>query len=267
MAKCYVALPVVALGCLSLSVLLLSAQESQKSDSDQRAQRLKAMTEKLGLNDQQQQQFRKLHADFHQKAQPLEQQLWRLHHEEHEAMEQVLTADQRAKLPEVLHAQWDQQWQTMSSKLHLNAEQKQHIDRIRNEYAQKFRDLFQQKGEKSPQQFHQLRMQFFSEVSRELNAEQRAQLPMLLHEAFRQWREPTARSEKLKTIADQLGLSQEQRDRVEKIHRDYQPRCEKLVSQLKELRQTEHAQMEQVLTPDQRTKFETLIKPVSDEGK
>jgi len=225
-----------------------------------RHQCLEALASKLGLSDQQKEEIRKIHADYDKKTDPLEDQLWALHHEEHQAMNKVLTEEQRAKLPEVMRAQMHRHQEELANKLGLSEAQKQKVEKIHEQYQQKFHNLFSQGGENAPRQCRALRHEVMEAISKELNDEQRAKLPGIMREEFHKMHDQNARREMLRTCADKLGLSTEQKEQVQKIQNEYQQRMEKPAAQLKELHQEEHAAMEKVLTEEQRTKLRDLLK-------
>jgi Spy/CpxP family protein refolding chaperone len=217
---------------------------------------------KLGLSDKQKEEIHKIHADFDEKADPVEHQLWSLHHQEREAMRQVLTDEQRAKLPAVFKELRDQELQKIADKLNLTEEQRQKIGKVREEFETKFRELAAQKekGDNVHRQFRELRHQFIAAVRPELTEEQRAKLPVILREEHRHWRNPEARRETFKAVGEKLGVSAEQKEQLKKIRDEYSPKAEALAAKLKEMHQDEHAAIEKVLTEDQRTKWQELRK-------
>lgn len=243
----------------------LSADE--KSEAGKRHDRLEALANRLGLSAEQKEQVKKIHHDFDQKEDPLEHQLWNLHHEEREAIGKVLTKEQRAKVPEVFRAGLEKELDKVGARLGLSSEQKEQIRKIHAKYGPKFRALAQQKGEKTREQFRHLRHEEFGEVRHVLTEEQRAKLPGVLRSEFRQWRDPAKRRALLKAFADRIGLSDEQKGQVKKIHDEYDPKVQQLTDQIAGLHKQEHEAMEKVLTAEQRTKLQELHKAHSGSGK
>jgi Spy/CpxP family protein refolding chaperone len=217
---------------------------------------------KLGLSDKQKEDIHKIHADFDEKADPVEHQLWALHHQEHEAMRQVLTDEQKAKLPMVFKEMRDQELQKIADKLNLTEEQRQKVAKVREEFEKKFHDLAaeKEKGEHVHRKFRELRHQFIAAVRPELTDDQRAKLPVILREEHRHWRNPESRREIFKAVGEKLGVSAEQKEQIKKIRDEYSPKCEALAAKLKDMRHDEHAAIEKLLTDEQRTKWQELRK-------
>jgi Spy/CpxP family protein refolding chaperone len=236
--------------------------EDPKGDEGKQHQLHDALAAKLGLVGPQREEIRKIHADFAKEAEPVENQLCTLHHEEFQQMRQVLTDDQQARLPEVLKAMRDKEFQAIGNKLGLSDDQKQRVEKVRDEYAKKFHELMSQKdvGENLHKQFRHLRHQFLAAIVPDLTADQRAKLPILMHQEFRYWHNPEVQREHFKAVADKLGVSAEQKEKLQKICAEYDPKVEKLEGQLRKLHEDAHAAFEKVLTPDQRTKLQELKK-------
>jgi len=240
------------------------AQEERSTSEGTRFDRLEGLAAKLNLNDQQKQEVSKIQADFDKKAEPVQQRLWNLHQQEHAAMCKVLTEDQRTKLKDVLKAAWETEAQKVAAKLNLNDDQKQRMQKIREEYGPKFCALLEKQGEDTFKEFRELRSKAHREMHQVLSAEQRARMPAIMHEEFHKWHDAAARSEKLKIVADKLGVNNEQREQLQKIMTDYNRQMEQPTAQFKQMHRDEHAAIEKVLTPEQRAKFETLLKGKGD---
>src|SRR5438132_464198 len=67
-----------------------------------------------------------------------------------------------------------------------------------------------------------------------LTEEQRGKVPGILREESREWRNTGERNKRLKAIADQLGLNEEQREKIGKIHAGNKSKIDQLEAQLKE---------------------------------
>jgi len=237
----------------------LAADEPKAEPPAKGHDRLDAMAAKLGLTDQQKNDIRTVHAEFDKKLSDAEHQLWTLHHEEHEAMSKVLTDDQRAKVPMVLKAARDKELQAIASKIGLTDDQTKKLEAVREEHETKFHELAA-KGEEGRAQFHELRHVFFEAIGKELTDDQRAKLPGVLREEYHEWRDPATRRAHLKAIGDELGLTTEQKDSMKKIHSEYDEKTAKPAAELKQMREDEHAAVDKVLTPEQRTKVQELRK-------
>jgi Spy/CpxP family protein refolding chaperone len=177
-------------------------------------------------------------------------------------MRQALTEEQRNRLPEVLKAMRDKELQKIGAELGLNEDQKQRIEKVREEYEKKFHELAaeREKGENAHKQFRHLRHEFLAAISPILTDEQRARLPVVVREEHRYWHNPAVRREHLRSLADKLGVTGEQKDKLQRIYSEDEPKVEKLTSQLKQMHQQEHAAVAKVLTPEQRLKFQELFK-------
>ena len=216
--------------------------------------------DKLGLDEKQKEEIRKIRKDFEAKTDPLIDQLWTLHHEECEAMKKALTDEQCARLPAVLRAEKNKEFQKITSRLELNDEQKATLEKVREMYHKKFEELAQEKGENKAKEFRELRHEAFNAACQALKPDQCARLLGVMREEFRLWRDPEVRRQHLKAIADQLGLSEQQREQEQKILDEYNRKIEQPASELKHLFRDEHEHMEKVLTPEQRVKWMELKK-------
>jgi Spy/CpxP family protein refolding chaperone len=231
------------------------AADPPKTEPGKGHDRLDVMAAKLGLSDQQKDEIRKVHADFEQKEAAVEHQLWTMRHEEREAIGKVLTDEQRAKVPGLLKAAREKEVQKVEGELGVTDEQKKKLEPILEEYEKKFHELAA-KGEAGREAFHKERHEFRQAIAKELTDEQRLKLPGVLREEYHQWRDPAARREHLKALADQLGLDDKQREEIKKIHAEFDQKDEPLTAQLKQLHTDEHAAVDKVLTDDQRQKLQ-----------
>jgi len=172
----------------------------------------------------------------------------------------VLNEEQRGKVPEVLKAEMQKEWDKVADKLSLNAEQKAKARKIHEAYGAKFRALAGGKGDRSEGEFRKLRHQEMEEVRALLTEDQRHKMPGLMRQEFHDWRDPATRREHLKAIADKLGLSAEQREQAKKVHESFETKIHKETEQLQQLHKEEHEAMSAVLTEAQRKKFHDLHK-------
>jgi len=248
----------VAILVLTAAGTLLGADEKKAAKGSHT--RVDALAAKLGLNDEQKEKIRKIHADFDKKEDPIEHRLRTLHHEEREELSKVLNDEQRAKVPEVMKAEMQKEWDKVAAKLSLNDAQKTKVRKIHDEYGPKFRALAGGKGGGSEGEFRKLRHQEIEAVGAVLNEDQRHKLPALMRQEFHEWRDPAIRREHLKGIADKLGLSAEQREQAKKIHEKHEAKIHKESEQLQRLHKEEHEAVEAVLTEAQRTKLRELHK-------
>jgi len=232
----------------------LCAQEA-KDAAPARHHRLDALAAKLGLNTQQKEMIHKIHADFAQKARPLQQQLRALHHDQRQAMSKVLTAEQRAKVKEVIKERRETKWQATVAKLNLSAEQKQQVESIRQKYAKKFDDLAGQQGAKDRPSFRALRREKYRAIACQLTGEQRTVLWESVRQNSRRRRDPAARAAFWKGVGQTVAASPEQKEQFKQIRAEYAPKKQGPKAQLQVLRHDCHAAMLKVLTDEQRARF------------
>jgi hypothetical protein len=242
-----------------------TAQEEANKAEGTRLDRLEGLATKLGLNDQQKQEVNRIQADFDKKVEPVEQQLWNLHQQEHAAMCKVLTEDQRTKIQDIMKTAWQTEAPKLAAQLNLNDDQKQRLQKIGAEYGPQFCALMEKQGADSFKEYRDLRSKVHKELRQVLTEEQRTRLPGIMREEFHKWHDPAARKEKLTAVADKLGLNNEQREQFQKIAADFNRQMEQPTTQFKQLHRDEHAAIEKMLTPEQREKFQTLSKSKIDE--
>jgi Spy/CpxP family protein refolding chaperone len=245
---------------VAATTVALRADEKRNPTEGIHQMWLDSAVRELALTDKQKQEVETIQTECRNKAEPLMKQLATLKHEEYQAMRQALTEEQVAKLPDVLRTIWDREGQRMADALGLNKDQRERIAKIKEDYRPKFRELFAQKGEKSAERAHELKAEFLSAIGKELNDEQRVRFPHVLHEEMVRMHEKAAREQCEKEVAEGLGLNAEQKDRLQKIEQQYDPKTDKVLAELKQFHQDEKARLEKILTPAQRTKFQELCK-------
>jgi hypothetical protein len=246
-----------------LLLLVLASPASGQDNNQQqgmRHDRLEAAAASLNLNDQQKADVQKVFTSFDQKVDQVDKKLWTLNFQEHQAVMQVLTPEQRAKLPEVIKPIKEKELNKIGAKLGLNDDQKQRIEKICDQFEPKFQELVQQQGQAASQQFHQLRNQVFAAVRKELTTEQKAKLPGIFREEFQQWHNPAMQSQLLQEVSQRLDLRPEQKEQFQKILADFKTKIDQPVTQLRQFHQDERSAVEQVLTDQQRTRLREMLK-------
>lgn len=234
---------------------------------------LNALANKLGLKEQQQEAIRKSHEEFDKKAGQLEHQLWAQCNAEREAVRQVLNEEQRAKFNEGIRAMRHKELDVISAKLALNAEQRQQIGQVCDQFEKKFEELAannqnnpnNQNGENAHERFCQLRDQFIEAIRPQLNAEQQAKLPFLIHEEHRRWRDPAVRREHLQAVVNTLGVNDQQKGQIERINAAHEKQITTISNNLAQVRKDEHEAIDKVLTAEQREKMREMRKAYGDE--
>jgi Spy/CpxP family protein refolding chaperone len=226
-------------------------------------ERLAAWATKLGLSSDQQERIHKICEEYAEKAEPTEEQLWKLHHEAMDAVKGVLTPEQQEKLTTTVKTVMGRECRELADKFGLSEEQRQKVERIREEYEPKFREVCAQGNETSRKQMRQLRSEFFGDIRQVLNDEQKAKAWGVLRQEFHQWRDPVARHQHLEAIGEQLGVSADQKAQIKKIHDEFKPRIEKLATQLKDTFHEERESIAKILTDEQRTKAQEMWKDIA----
>lgn len=250
----------VALSALAVAAAAGAfAADPPKPEPGKGRDRLDALAAKIGLSDSQKEEIRKIHADFDPKEADVEHQIWAMHHEEREAIAKVLTDEQRAKVPGLLMAARDKEREKIASDLGLTADQKKKLEPILEEQEKKFLELAA-KGPGGREGFQQQRREYFAAIGKELTDDQRAKLPGVVREEYQQWRDPGARREHLKALADQLGLDDKQREQIKKVHAEYDQKDDQPTAQLKQLEEQERAAVDKVMNDEQRKKLQELRK-------
>src|SRR5262249_26222176 len=129
------------------------AAEEPRADTGKKHDRVQMLAKRLGLDEKQQDQVKKIREDYDLKTDPVEHMLWALHHGEHEAVRKVLNDDQRAKLPVLMreeHHHWrnpvtrHEHMKAVFEKLDLSADQKETIKKIHAEYDPKMKEAHTQ---------------------------------------------------------------------------------------------------------------------------
>jgi len=225
-------------------------------------ERLAAWATKLGLSDEQQQRVHKICTEFAEKAEPAEEQLWKLHHEAIDAVKGVLTTEQREKLPEAIKTEVGKECRAVEDKLGLSEEQRQKVESIRTEYEPKFREVCSQSTEAARKKMHQLRSEFFGDLRGVMNDDQKVKFWGVLRQEFHQWRDPVARHEHLEAVGEQLGVNADQKAQIQRIIAEYQPKIDRQATQLRDTFHEERTSIEKVLSDEQRTKAQDMWKDI-----
>jgi len=254
-------------GLALLSLLTVAAAERlaaqdeprSKDESRGRSELAEGLAKRLGLSAEQKAKMDKICADYEAKEDAIEGRLWPVYQEKFQAMNKELTEEQRAKLPEALRAARQNTWANFHRMLGLNREQEERMQKIHEEYAPQFRKLAEAKDVK-PADILRLRHQELAALGKELTEEQRARLPLIIVEEIPRWHSPEFHQEQVKIIQDKLGLSDEQKERMRKIHDEYASKTKEQGEEIRKLFKAECGAMEGTLTEAQRNKLEELRK-------
>jgi Spy/CpxP family protein refolding chaperone len=251
---------VTALTALALAAGLAVLPRAYADQSAGNHERVAAWASKLGLSNEQQVRVQKICDQYAERAEPIEEQLWKLHHEEFDQVKGVLTPEQRDKLPNAIKMVIGKECRALEDKLGMSDEQRQKVETIREEYEPKFREVCSQSSEDARKKMRELRSEFINDLRRVLNDDQKTKAWGVLRQEFHQWRDPLARHMRVDEIGEQLGVNADQKAQILKIHAEYRPKIEPQITQLKETFEQERAAIDQVLNDEQRTKAHEMWK-------
>jgi Spy/CpxP family protein refolding chaperone len=235
------------------------AQENANQPQGNGSDRLEALSRKLNFSDEQKQQVKQIYADFDHKAGPLIRQLCTQRGEEWQALQSVLNKQQREKLAEVLKAQGAKEMESIAQKLSLNEEQKAQIEKIRKDFWNKFLDLSVQKPKHLSRAYRELHMEVVAAGRAVLTPEQREKLAALQKQDFEEWHDHIYRQEHLKALGEQLGLSSEQVEQLQKLIASHEQKLEEPKAQLKQLCKAGCADLDKALNADQKARFHEVF--------
>ena len=127
-------------------------------------------------------QIAKIKGQIAERAEPVEEHLWKLHHEEVEAMKGVLTREQRDKLPGAIRSEMKRELTAVADTLDLTPGQRQKLESIREEFEPRFRQVCAESSEAAHRQMRQLRSEFINDARQVLNDEQKSKFFGVLRE-------------------------------------------------------------------------------------
>lgn len=237
------------------------------SAADKKGDRTEALAKRLSLNDQQTTEIRKIYADYEAKMEPIAGQLWSAHREARAEMSKMLTDEQRVKLPEVIKEERSRELQPISARLGLNEEQQAKVGKTVTDFEKKFCDLAAGKNGDDRKQFIELKHEMFAAVCQDLTDDQRIRLPLVLRDEFHRMTNTQVQNDHVKVIEAKLALSGEQKTQIAKLLADCNQKSEKPIAQLTEMCQEENKAIEKVLTKEQQTTLEGIMKTTVRENK
>jgi len=250
---------VVGLAFLSLFALAATDRLAAEDEPKAKTGMMDALAKRLGLSDEQKAKVEKICSDYDAKEDAIANRIWTSHHDQFQAMNKELTEEQRAKLPEAMRAARHNMWANFNRMLGLSRDQQERMEKIHDEYASRFRKLTETKDVK-PADLRKLRYQELAALGRELTEEQRAKLPVILNEEAQRWHNPEFQQEQIKLFQDKLGLSDEQKERMKKIHEEYTSKSKEPNEEMRKLFKAKCDAMEGAMSEPQRTKLEELRK-------
>jgi protein-disulfide isomerase-like protein with CxxC motif len=243
---------------LALTALMILALASGRLLAAQ-PDRLDALARELDLSDRQKQQIKQIYADFDRKANPLIRQFCTHREEEWQALQNVLSEGGRAKVNEVLKAQEAKELQSIAQKLNLTEEQRERVEKIRKNFWKKFQNVCMQKGQNMARDYRQAYMEAVGAAREVLTPEQLVKLSAIQREDFHECHDFAVRPAHLNAIADQLGLSADQRKQIKQHCASCEKKCEQPQAEFKQLCKEECAALEKVLNAEQRAKIHAIF--------
>jgi Spy/CpxP family protein refolding chaperone len=236
------------------------------------SERLQTVADRLGLTPEQRTKIREAHAAFADKFQALRTQRRELLQSEFEAIREVLTPEQRDQVkgfvedlreaarepganrdwPEVspLRDALSERIQAAAENLALTAEQRQKISEMHAPFAEKYRA---NRAERRNLVEAELKA-----VAEGLTPEQREKARHYVE--GRMVHAPVVQSvaERLRTAADKLGLTDEQRSKIRETHSSFVDKYRALASERRALLHDELKAISEPLTSDQRDRVQDL---------
>jgi Spy/CpxP family protein refolding chaperone len=240
---------------------------------DALAERVQAADEKLALTPEQKTKIRDLHAPFAEKYRAQRAERRELVESELKAIAEGLTPEQRERARRYIEGRMvraavvrsvAERLQVAADPLGLTDEQRRKIREIHAGFRDKFRALAD--GRRA------LLHDELKAIGGQLTSDQRDRVRDICEDrvvvvgieidpndpdAIAQLRETVA--ERLRGVADRLGLTDEQRGKIREIHASFAEKYEAQRTARRELRREELKAMGEVLTPEQREKVKSYI--------
>ncbi len=237
------------------------------------ADRLHAAIEKINLTPEQRTKIREAHAPFAEKHRAQRAERLQLVQDELKAVSEVLTPEQREKARRCVEARMvlSPVAQSVCERMHARADQLG----INSDQLTKIRDThrsFVDQYDALSDDRDNLLQEEFKAISAILTPEQREKvsnffadrvvivggdLSRLDEATITQLRETIA--ERIDGVADKLGLSSEQKEKIKEAHAGFVPKYREQRDKRRELRQKELDAISALLTADQRDKVKDFI--------
>jgi len=237
------------------------------------ADRLHAAIEKINLTPEQRTKIREADAPFAEKHRAHRAERLQLVQDELKSVSEVLTPEQRTKVRSLIEARAVhspvaqsvcERMNAMADQLGINSEQLTKIRDAHRTFADQFDALYDDRDH--------LLQEEFKAIGTILTPEQRdkvsnffadrvvmvgGDLSRLDEGTITQLRETVA--ERLDAVADKIGLTAEQKEKIKEAHESFVPRYRAQRDKRRELRQKELDALSTLLTPEQREKVKDFI--------
>jgi Spy/CpxP family protein refolding chaperone len=242
-------------------------------DRETLADRLHAAMAKLNLTPEQKTKIREAHTPFGEKYHAQRSEQRQLIQDELKAMSQVLTPEQREKVRNLIEARMAHapaaqcvcyRIHALADRLGINSDQLTKLRDTHRGFEDQFRALSDQRD--------QLLQEELKAAGEILTADQKEKVANFFadrvvvvggdlsrfdEKTISQLRETIA--DRLDGVADKLGLTAEQKDKLKELHSGFIPKYRAQRDQRRELRQKELDALSASLTPEQREKVKDFI--------
>lgn len=235
-------------------------------------ERLQTVSDQLGLTPEQRATIREGHAAFADKFQALRTKRRELLQSEFEAIRDVLTPEQREMAkdlvedrreaasergarrswPEVvpLRETMTERIQATAEKLALTPEQKSKIREVGTTFAEKYRA--------NRTECRDLVEAEFKSIAKEMTPEERDKAKRFVEGRMMRAAAVLSVADRLHAAADELGLTDEQRDKIRKIHAGFRDKYHALADRRRTLLHDEFTAIKGQLTSDQQDRMRDL---------
>jgi Spy/CpxP family protein refolding chaperone len=249
---------------IATAVLVPSGGTAVADDAKQGECILNAFATKLGLNEDQKTQLRRIHDDFEKRAEPTCRQIMKLHVDHHHAVLQILSPEQKQQLPDVMKAERDRMLDAVAKKFELTEEQKKQAAKLCDETAAKFKTLAEGDDPKRPEAFKAFKNERFEAFCAILTDDQRVKLPALIQEEMQNGRTPGSKSDLRNAMVEKLKLDAEQQQRLDKTCDEFAGKIDEQKATIRKMCKEKNETVAKVLTEEQKVKFEQYVKAAGD---
>lgn len=238
------------------------------------AERIQGAADSLGLTDNQRKQIRAACAPFREKFRAERARRRALVEDQFKAIAAVLTPEQQRMAREAIEERCIRaqmavavadRLATAADRLGLNTDQRQRIIEAHRHFAEKYRALCDERCELLRDELKAIGAVLTPEQREKVKNFDEDRIVIVTFtpregdwaEARKHLRETIA--ERLDTVADKLGLSDEQRGKIREIHASFVDKYKDQRAKRKALRQEELEAMSPILTSEQRDKVKTYV--------
>jgi len=246
---------------------------------DSIAEKIQAFGNTINLTEEQRKRIREAHTKFAEQYRKQWAERWDLVEQELREISALLTPEQRRMARNVVEERVvlapmaltvAERLEAMADKLGLNTEQRQQIITAHRPFAEKYHALRSERRDLLRDELNEICSVLTSEQRekvRDFHEDRVVMDDFTPREGDREQAQKCLRetvAERLEAVADKLGLSDEQRDKIHNIHTSYVDKYKAERKERRDLRQQELKAMSAILTPEQREKTENWIEERSE---